>query len=79
MKRLVAFTATTQGRILQIVLGIALLVGGIFGTALLLRLLFIALGITPLLAGIFDICILAPIVKYPLQGAKVRTRKRRYR
>jgi hypothetical protein len=79
MKRFVAFTASREGRILQIVVGIALITAGLLSAELLARAVLIAPGSLLLAAGIFDICLLAPLVGYSMRGSKVRSRKRRYR
>jgi hypothetical protein len=66
------FINSTQGRVLRIVAGIALIgiglaqVGGASGLAIA------AVGLIPLAAGVFDACLLAPILSVPWSGAKIR-------
>jgi hypothetical protein len=74
MKSFVGFMASSAGRILRIVAGIALIGWGVSmssatGTVLAL------IGLVPLAAGLFDFCVFAPLFACPLSGQKIRAGK----
>jgi Protein of unknown function (DUF2892) len=72
MKTLFSFLASTAGRIVRIVIGIALIVvGAIFAQGTLGTVITI-IGVVPLAAGVFDVCLLAPLVGLPFQGERIR-------
>ena len=72
MNPFVSFMASTNGRILRAVAGLALIAWGQFaGGGLVVTLI----GIVPLLAGVFDFCLLAPLFGAPLSGPKIRAGK----
>ena len=67
------FMASTTGRVVRVVAGVVLIVGGVLlggigGIALAL------VGVVPLAAGSFDVCIFAPAFSAPFRGADVRSR-----
>ena len=68
----VRFMASSTGRALRIVAGVALigvgllLVGGTTGYVIA------AVGLIPLLAGLFDVCLLAALFGQPLSGRAIR-------
>ncbi len=65
------FMASTTGRITRIVAGLILIALG----ALLWSgwgVVLIIVGLVPLAAGIFDWCVIAPLLRLPVSGAKIR-------
>jgi hypothetical protein len=72
MNPFVKFMASTAGRLLRIVAGVALILWGILGLAGTTGIIVAVIGAVPLLAGIFDFCIFAPLFGAPLSGPKIR-------
>jgi hypothetical protein len=74
MKKFAHFMAETNGRIIRVIAGIALIVIG-----LLLEstpgYIIAVIGIVPLAAGVFDFCLLTPLVGLPFKGKDVRQRR----
>jgi hypothetical protein len=75
MNPFVKFMASTSGRIVRIIAGLAfialglLLIHGVWGIVLAV------VGLVPLVAGIFDFCVFAPLFGAPLSGPKIRAGK----
>jgi hypothetical protein len=75
MNPFVGFMASTTGRLVRMVAGIALIavgliaVGGTGGT------IIAVVGLVPLLAGLLDVCLFAPLFGNPLSGPKIRAAK----
>jgi hypothetical protein len=69
---ILGFVASSAGRLMLIVAGIAqflvglLVVGGIWGSILAI------VGLAPLLAGLFDGCVFAPLAGLPFDGPGLR-------
>jgi hypothetical protein len=72
MNPFVSFMASTAGRILRIVAGLALIAWGIMGLGGTVGIIVAVVGAVPLLAGLFDFCILAPLFGNPLSGKEIR-------
>lgn len=72
MNAFVNFMASSTGRIIRIVAGIALIMLGLFGLGDTTGLVVAAVGVVPLLAGLLDFCIFAPLFGRPLSGPKIR-------
>lgn len=72
MNPFVSFMASSAGRILRIIAGLALIALGIWGMEGTWGIVVAVVGAVPLLAGIFDFCIFAPLFGNPLNGAKIR-------
>jgi Inner membrane protein YgaP-like, transmembrane domain len=72
MNPLIAFLASTAGRILRVVAGIALIAWGIWGLGGTLGIIIAVIGAVPLLAGLFDRCVFAPLFGNPFKGADIR-------
>ncbi len=72
MNGFVKFLASTTGRIIRIVVGLALIIGGIFGLANTAGTILAIVGLVPLVAGVFDFCVFAPLFGAPLSGPKIR-------
>jgi len=72
MKGFFHFMASTAGRIVRIVAGLAL----VLVAALVLEgawsWILAIVGLVPLLAGLFDRCVFAPLFKLPFVGPQLR-------
>lgn len=75
MNPFVTFMASSTGRIVRIVVGIALIVWGLVGLSGTTGIIVAVVGALPLLAGVFDFCVFAPLFGAPLSGAKIRAGK----
>jgi hypothetical protein len=67
--------ASTTGRILRIVAGIALIAWGLMGLGGTTGIIMAVIGAIPLLAGLFDFCVFAPLFGNPLSGSRIRAGK----
>lgn len=65
------FMASTAGRLLRIVVGLALVIAGLMMQSTLGYILAVV-GLLPLAAGAFDWCILAPLFRMPFSGKAIR-------
>jgi hypothetical protein len=72
MNAFVNFMASSTGRSIRIVAGIALIMLGLFGLGDTTGVVVAAVGLVPLLAGLLDFCIFAPLFGRPLSGPKIR-------
>lgn len=75
MNPFVKFMASTTGRIVRIVAGIALVVWGLVGLSGTAGYIVAVVGAVPLVAGLFDFCIFAPLFGAPLSGPKIRSQE----
>jgi hypothetical protein len=75
MNPFVKFMASTTGRIVRIVAGIALIVWGLMGLGGTIGIVVAVIGAVPLLAGLFDFCVFAPLFGNTLSGPKIREDK----
>lgn len=67
--RVLQFLGSTTGRWVRVVAGVILIViGGVLGGWWWLA----VLGAVFIAAGAFDFCLLAPLVRKPFQGSKLR-------
>lgn len=73
MNPFVKFMASTTGRIVRIVAGIALIVWGLVGLGGTAGIVVAVIGAVPLVAGMFDFCVFAPLFGNPLSGTKIRS------
>lgn len=73
MNPFVKFMASTTGRIVRIVAGIALIVWGLVGLGGTVGIVVAVIGAVPLVAGMFDFCVFAPLFGNPLSGSKIRS------
>jgi Protein of unknown function (DUF2892) len=66
------FMATSFGRTIRILAGIALIAAGVYlgGTW---GIVLAVVGAVPLLAGAFNVCGIAPLLGVPFSGSRVRT------
>ncbi len=72
MNPFIKFMASTSGRIVRVVAGIALVAWGILGLGGTVGIIVAVVGAVPLLAGLFDFCVFAPLFSCPLSGPKIR-------
>lgn len=76
MNPFISFMASRNGRIVRIVVGLALVVWGFFGIDnVATSIIVLIVGLVPLAAGIFDFCVFAPLFGAPLSGPKIRAGK----
>ena len=75
MNPFVKFMASTTGRIVRIVAGLALIAWGLMGLGGATGVIVAVIGAVPLLAGVFDFCVFAPLFGNPLSGTKIRAGK----
>ncbi len=69
--KLAAWMSTAMGRGLRMLAGLVLMgvgsaTGGVAGVIVAI------VGLVPLLAGVTNVCLLAPVVRAPLRGSRVR-------
>ncbi len=72
MNPFVSFMASTTGRVVRIIAGIALIAWGLAGLGGTTGIIVAVVGALPLLAGLFDFCVFAPLFGNPLSGSKIR-------
>lgn len=72
MNPLIKFLASTAGRIIRVLAGIALVAWGLLGLTGTAGIIVAVIGLVPLLAGIFDVCVFAPLFRNPFKGADIR-------
>jgi len=72
MNPFVKFMASTTGRIVRIVAGLALIAWGLLGLGGTTGTIVAVVGLAPLAAGVFDFCVFAPLFGNPLSGRKIR-------
>jgi hypothetical protein len=72
MNALFSFLAGPIGRVTRVVLGLALILIGLFFIDGPLTWVFEMVGLVPLLAGLFDFCVFAPLAGLPLKGSELR-------
>jgi len=75
MNPFVSFMASSTGRLVRIVAGLALVAWGWFGLGGMTGTIVTIIGLVPLVAGLFDFCVLAPLFGAPLSGPKIRAGK----
>ncbi len=75
MNPFVSFMASTTGRVVRIVAGIALIAWGLLGLSGTTGIVVAVIGALPLLAGLFDFCVFAPLFGAPLSCPKIRMAK----
>jgi hypothetical protein len=69
------FMASTAGRIIRVVAGIALVALGLLVLKGTVGIIVAVVGMVPLLAGLFDFCVFAPLFGCPMSGPKIRAGK----
>jgi len=66
------FMATGLGRSLRMVLGLALIVCGLFVAHGWLEQLLAVVGVVAFAAGLFNFCVIAPLIGAPFRGADLQ-------
>ena len=72
MNPLISFLASTTGRVVRVVAGIALIAWGLLGLSGATGIVVAVIGAVPLLAGVFDFCVFAPLFGNPFSGQAIR-------
>lgn len=75
MNPFIRFMASTNGRIVRVVAGVALMAWGLLGLTGITGIVVALIGLLPFLAGLFDFCIFAPLFGAPLSGPRIRAGK----
>jgi hypothetical protein len=75
MNPVIAFLASSTGRVVRIVAGLALIAWAYFGLTGTGSIVTMVIGAIPFLAGIVDICVFAPLFGGPLSGSQIRSAK----
>jgi hypothetical protein len=68
------FMSSGAGRGLRIVVGLALIVIGLFSVGGAGGIILAVVGAVPLVAGAMDVCLFAPLFGGPLKGAAARAK-----
>lgn len=71
---LINFLASSNGRIVRIVVGVVLIVLGLAVVEGTGGIILAIIGLVPLLAGLLDFCVLAPLFGMPFSGKAIRNR-----
>lgn len=71
------FMASTLGRAVRVVGGVALIAGGLLAVGGTAGYVVAAIGLVPLLAGAFDVCVFSKLFGGPLSGAAIRASAKR--
>lgn len=69
------FMASSAGRIIRVVAGIALVALGLLVLKGTTGVVVAVVGLVPLVAGLFDFCVFAPLFGCPMSGPKIRAGK----
>jgi len=72
---LIKFLASTTGRVVRIVAGIALIALGLFVVQNTTGIILAVIGLVPLLAGLLDFCVFAPLFGAAFSGPAIRGAK----
>ena len=72
MKAVFRFLASSAGRVVRAVAGLALIVVGLAVVGGAIGWILAIVGLVPLLAGIFDWCVFAPLFGLPFMGPSLR-------
>ena len=72
MKGIFRFLASSAGRVVRAVAGLALIVVGIAVVGGVVGWILVIVGLVPLAAGVFDRCVFAPLFGLPFAGPSLR-------
>jgi hypothetical protein len=72
MNPFVKFLVLPIGRIVRVVVGLALIAGGLLVLGGAAGIVVAVVGAVPLLAGVFDLCVFAPLFGYSISGSRTR-------
>ena len=75
MNPFISFMASTTGRIVRTVAGVALLYVGLQMMAGVGGIVVAVIGVVMIAAGVFDFCLFAPLFGNPFSGKKIRAGK----
>jgi hypothetical protein len=75
MNPIISFLASTAGRWVRGLAGLALIAWGLAGLGGTTGIIVAVIGAVPLLAGLFDFCVFAPLFGLPLSGPQLRGAK----
>jgi hypothetical protein len=75
MNPVIAFLASTPGRVIRGLVGLFLILWGLMGIGGAAGIVVAVVGAVPLLAGVFDFCVFAPLFGLPFSGPKIRSVK----
>jgi hypothetical protein len=75
MNPFVSFMASSTGRLVRVLAGLALVAWGWFGLSGMTGTVIAIVGLVPLVAGLFDFCVFAPLFGAPLSGPRIRAGK----
>ena len=75
MNPFVKYMASTSGRIVRVIAGLAFIALGLLVIHGTWGIVLAVVGLVPLVAGIFDFCVFAPLFGAPLSGPKIRAGK----
>ena len=75
MNPFVKFLASSAGRVIRALAGLALVAWGLLGLGGTTGVIVAVIGLVPLAAGLFDFCVFAPLFGNPLSGQKIRAGK----
>jgi hypothetical protein len=74
MNALFRFMGSSAGRIARVVVGLLLVVIGLFWVHGIGGWIVVIIGLVPFLAGAFDKCVFAPLFGFPFDGSALRKR-----
>ena len=72
MKAVFRFLASSAGRLVRAIAGLALIVVGLAVVGGLVGWILAIVGLVPLVAGVFDWCVFAPLFGLPFAGPRLR-------
>jgi hypothetical protein len=72
MKAVFRFLASSAGRVVRAIAGLALIVVGLAVVGGAIGWILAIVGLVPLLAGVFDRCVFAPLFGLPFAGPRLR-------
>jgi hypothetical protein len=72
MKAVFRFLASSAGRVVRAIAGLALIVVGLAVVGGVVGWILAIIGLVPLAAGIFDRCVFAPLFGLPFAGPRLR-------
>lgn len=75
MNPFISFMASTAGRIVRAVAGVALLYVGLQMMTGVGGIVVAVIGVVMIAAGVFDFCLFAPLFGNPFSGKKIRAGK----
>lgn len=75
MRILFSFMASAAGRMIRIFAGIGLIAWGFLSFSEPNSYIIAGIGVLPILTGLLNICIIAPILGFPIKGDNVSAAK----